>query len=58
MDTLKQVWLRFLDLLKQMASSACSIADAIKHWKLRAIANLLEAERLDRIRNSSKYLGK
>jgi len=58
MDALKQIWLRLLDLFKQMASLPRWIADAIKHRKLRAIAHLREVERLDRIRNPSKYLGK
>jgi hypothetical protein len=34
------------------------VADAVKQRKAQAIARLLEEERLDRIRNPSKYLGK
>jgi hypothetical protein len=58
MDNLNQIWVRLGDLLAQMASLPRWIVDAIKHRKVRAIAKLREVERLDRIRNPSKYLGK
>lgn len=58
MEILKQIWLNLSDLLRQAAQLPGSMASAVKHRKLRAIANLQEVERLDRIRNPSKYRGK
>jgi hypothetical protein len=55
---LKLTWLTLLDLLKQIVSLPRLVADAVKQRKAQAIARLLEEERLDRIRNPSKYLGK
>jgi hypothetical protein len=34
------------------------VAGAVKQWQRQNVANALEAERLDRIRNPSKYVGK
>jgi hypothetical protein len=45
-------WIRQVWLLPQ------TVADAVKQRRLQAVRNELEAERLDRIRNPSKYLGK
>jgi hypothetical protein len=55
--------LRFICLtVIQLAKQAClipqNIANAFKQRRLRAVRNELEVERLDRIRNPSKYLGK
>ena len=35
-----------------------SVALALKHGRRQLALNVIEAERLDRIRNPSKYLGK
>jgi len=58
MNYLKQIGLTLLDLLKQFVSLPRLVADAVKQRKVHAIAKLLEDERLDRIRNPSKYLGR
>jgi hypothetical protein len=44
--------------LRQAGSLAQAAATALKEWRLQAIREASEAERLDRIRNPSKYLGK
>jgi hypothetical protein len=58
MTYLKQIGLALVDLLKQIVCLPQLVVDAVKQRKLRAIAERREAERLDRIRNPSKYLGK
>ena len=45
-------------LLQQIRSLPQLIANAAKARQRRAVLNDLEAERLDRIRNPSKYRGK
>lgn len=58
MNYLKQFWLSLFDLLKQILSLPRLVVEAVKQRKVHAIAKLLEEERLDRIRNPSKYLGR
>ena len=47
-----------IHLLKQASSFLRSVALAVKQRRRQNLLNGLEAERLDRIRNPSKYLGK
>jgi hypothetical protein len=58
MQTLKFIYLTIIQLLKQVCALPQSIANAFRQRRQRAVQNELEAERLDRIRNPSKYLGK
>ncbi len=58
MKTLKLIGLTFIQLVKEVCSLPKMIASAMTHRKQRAAFNELEAERLDRIRNPSKYRGK
>jgi hypothetical protein len=45
-------------LIKQVWLLPQTIANAIQQRRRQMVRNELEAERLDRIRNPSKYLGK
>jgi len=58
MHTLKLICLNFLQLVKQVWWLPQSVANALKQRRRQIVLNELEAERLDRIRNPSKYLGK
>ena len=58
MHTLKLICLNLIQLAKQAWSLPKSIGNAVKHRRQQIVLNELEAERLDRIRNPSKYLGK
>ena len=58
MNTLKLVFLTIFQLVKQTWLLPHSVADAVKQRRRRVVRNGLEAERLDRIRNPSKYVGK
>ena len=58
MHTLKLICLNFLQLVKQIGLLPQSVANAVNQRRQQAVLNELEAERLDRIRNPSKYLGK
>jgi len=58
MKTLKRIGLTFIQLVKQAWSLPRAISNAFKQRQQRTILNGLETERLDRIRNPSKYLGK
>jgi hypothetical protein len=55
---LKVIGSTFLQLIKQAGSLPRTISKAVKQRQQRIIVNELEAERLDRIRNPSKYVGK
>jgi len=46
------------NILKQAWSFPQSVAAAVKRMRRRSVLNKLEAERLDRIRNPSKYAGR
>ena len=52
---LRQGSVRFV---KQARAFSQAAAIALKQWRRQRVVNALEAERLDRIRNPSKYLGK
>jgi hypothetical protein len=58
MHNLKLICLTILQLVKQVWFLPQSIANAVKQRRARIVWNELEVERLDRIRNPSKYLGK
>ena len=58
MNSLKRLWLGGLCILQQACGLPRTAALALKHSRRQAVLNALEAERLDRIRNPSKYLGK
>jgi hypothetical protein len=57
-NTLKHTYLALVQLAKRFGSLPQAITNAIQRRKLQAVRNEREAERLDRIRNPSKYLGK
>jgi hypothetical protein len=52
---LRQGCVRFV---KQVRAFCQAAAIALKQWRRQPVLDALEAERLDRIRNPSKYLGK
>jgi len=58
MNTLKLICLTIIQLIKQAWLLPQSVAIAAKQRRRRTVLNGLEAERLDRLRNPSKYLGK
>jgi len=58
MHTLKHICQATLSLMNQACRFPQFAAAAIKQSRRRSALNALEAERLDRIRNPSKYLGK
>ena len=58
MRLLKIICHTTVGLFKQACLLPFSIAVALKQRRRRLALHVLEAERLDRIRNPSKYLGK
>ena len=58
MNILKLIGLTFVQLVKQAWLLPQTISNAVKHRQQRTILNELETERLDRIRNPSKYRGR
>ena len=58
MKTLKLICLTLIQLIKQACMLPQTVAQAVRRRWQRAEQNEREAERLDRIRNPSKYLGK
>jgi hypothetical protein len=58
MKTLKFLGMTVLQLVKQICLLPKTIANAVKQRQRQTVLNENEAERLDRIRNPSKYLGK
>ena len=58
MYILKLICMTFIQVVKQTWLLPQSIANAVKQRRLLVVRDELEAERLDRIRNPSKYLGK
>ena len=58
MQTLKLICLTILQLVKQVWFLPRSVANAVQQRRRQVAWNENEAERLDRIRNPSKYLGK
>jgi hypothetical protein len=57
-NTLKLICLAIFRLVKRACLLPQSVVDAVKQRRQRMVRNELEVERLDRIRNPSKYLGK
>jgi len=58
MHTLKLIALTIAQFFKQAWLLPQSIASGLKQHRLQSAKNVSEAERLDRIRNPSKYLGR
>ena len=58
MHTLKLMGRAIIHLVKQVWLLPQSVVIAVKQRRRQIVLNELEAERLDRIRNPSKYLGK
>ncbi|HLX94358.1 MAG TPA: hypothetical protein VKU37_01300 [Verrucomicrobiae bacterium] len=58
MNILKLICLTFVQLVKGVWFLPQSVGNAIQQRRQQAIRNEHEAERLDRIRNPDKYLGK
>jgi hypothetical protein len=58
MHAVKLICLTILQLVKQACLLPQTIANAASQRRRQVVLNELEAERLDRIRNPSKYLGK
>jgi hypothetical protein len=58
MRPLKQFWLAAVDLFNQVWSIPQSLVLGSKQRQARAALNALEVERLDRLRNPTKYQGK
>ena len=58
MNMLKLICMTIFQLIKQVWLLPQTIVNAIKQKRREMVRNGLEAERLDRIRNPSKYLGK
>jgi hypothetical protein len=58
MHILKLICLTIIQLVKQAWLFPQSVVKAVHQRQRRIVLNELEAERLDRIRNPSKYLGK
>lgn len=58
MYTLKLICMTIIQLIKQLCLLPLTITSAIKHGRQQRVRNGHEAERLDRIRNPSKYQGK
>jgi hypothetical protein len=58
MKTLKLICQTIGQLAKRARLLPQSVVNAVKQRRRQTILNDLEVERLDRIRNPSKYLGK
>ena len=58
MHTLKVICLNIIQLVKLVWLFPQLVANAVKQRRRQIVLNELEAERLDRIRNPLKYLGK
>jgi hypothetical protein len=58
MNPVKQIGLTFIRLAKEVWLLPQTISAALKQRQQRAMLQTLETERLDRIRNPSKYRGK
>ena len=58
METRKRICRIVIEKVKSACWLPRSGANALKHRQEQVVLNGLESERLDRIRNPSKYLGK
>jgi len=57
-NTLKLICLGIIQSVKQAWLLPRTVANAVKQRRRQTVLNEHEVERLDRIRNPSKYLGK
>jgi hypothetical protein len=58
MNTLKQICLTLIQLVQQAYLFPRTITNVVKRRRRQTVLNERETERLDRIRNPSKYVGK
>ena len=58
MHILKVICLTIVELVKQIGKLPATVAANLRKRRHVAVVNEVEAERLDRLRNPSKYLGK
>ena len=58
MQKLKHLSQSIIHRVKQAWLFPRSMVTAVKQWRRQTVVNEREAERIDRIRNPSKYLGK
>jgi len=58
MHIFKVICLTIVELVKQVWKLPASVAANLRKRSHVAVVNEVEAERLDRLRNPSKYLGK
>jgi hypothetical protein len=58
MNALKLIWLTIVQLVRQACLLPKKASVAVRQRRQQTILDENEAERLDRIRNPSKYLGK
>ena len=58
MNPLRRMCMAFIQLIKQARLLPRSVTEAAEQRRRQVVLNEHEAERLDRIRNPSKYLGK
>ena len=58
MNTLKLVWMTFVQLVRQACQLPQEIVTAVKRRQQKTVMDKHEAERLDRICNPLKYRGK
>jgi len=58
MYILKLICMTMIQVIKQVWLLPQTIVNAVQQGRRQMVRNGLEAERLDRIRNPSKYLGK
>jgi hypothetical protein len=58
MHALKRIWEKTVGFSKQALRVPSLLANALRRRRRQFALNALEAERLDRIRNPSKYLGR
>jgi hypothetical protein len=58
MNKLKVICLTIMELAKQTCRLPRTMVDAFKQRRQHALLKISEVERLDRIRNPSKYRGK
>jgi hypothetical protein len=57
MRILNLIYLIVAELVKQLWLLPQTITGSFRQWRLQTAHNAREAERLDRIRHPSKYLG-
>jgi len=58
MKILNQIWLVLCEMVRQVVELPQTVVKAMRHREHQAEVDAQEAERLDRIRNPSKYRGR